>query len=144
VNGALDPAFDGVGKVRTEFASQSSEGAESVAIQTDGKILVAGWTDIYGSATADDFAPVRYNADGSLDGSFDGDGRVTTDLASSFDYGASVAVQSNRKIVVAGFSDPPGAATADFAVARYNEDGWLARYMPDGGLDARSKAMERS
>ena len=133
VNGALDPAFDGDGRVRTEFASSSYEYAQSVAIQSDGKILVAGSTYIVGSGTGSDFALVRYNLDGSLDGSFDGDGKVVTDFASTTDVGTSVAVQSDGKIVVAGYSRP---SPHDFAVARYNQDGSL-----DASFDGDGKVV---
>ena len=132
-NGALDPAFDGDGKVRTEFASSSYEYAQSVAIQSDGKILVAGSTYIVGSGTGSDFALVRYNLDGSLDSSFDGDGKLTTDFASGVDSGVSVAVQSDGKIVVAGYSRP---SPHDFAVARYNQDGSL-----DASFDGDGKVV---
>ena len=50
-----------------------------MAIQADGKIVVAGQSP---TAAATDFALARYNADGSLDTSFDGDGKVTTDFGS--------------------------------------------------------------
>jgi len=108
VTGGLDPAFDGDGKVTTEFTSSSFEYATSVAIQADGKIIVAGGVFIPGSSTRSDLALARYNPDGSLDGSFDGDGKVITDVAGGTDAGFSVAVQSDGKIVVAGESRPPG------------------------------------
>ena len=44
------------------------------------------------------------NADGSLDTSFDTDGKITTAIGSSNDYGRSVAIQSDGKIVAAGHS----------------------------------------
>ncbi len=52
----------------------------------------------------DDFALVRYNTDGSLDTSFDSDGKVTTAIGSGDDYASSVAIQSDGKIVAAGYS----------------------------------------
>ena len=54
------------------------EGATSVAIQSDGRIVAAGGT--FNAPTQVDFAVARYNTDGSLDATFDGDGRVTTPL----------------------------------------------------------------
>jgi hypothetical protein len=61
---------------------------------------------------------VRYNLDGSLDTTFGIDGIVTTAIGSSFDYAYSVAIQSNGKIVVAGYSW--NGSNDDFALARYN------------------------
>ena len=75
--------------------------ASSVAIQSDGKIVAAGYSD---NGSNWDFALVRYNTDGSLDTSFDGDGKVTTAIGSGDDYAYSVAIQSDGKIVAAGYS----------------------------------------
>jgi uncharacterized delta-60 repeat protein len=127
-DGTLDATFDGDGKVRTDFAPSSYEGAEAVALQSDGKIVVAGGVAIPSSSTGDDFGLVRYNADGTLDTSFDGDGKVVTDFAGGFgvlDGARSVAVQPDGKIVAAGLSGAPECCTFDFAVARYNSDGSL-------------------
>jgi uncharacterized delta-60 repeat protein len=117
--GSLDTSFDTDGKVITAFGSGYDYG-QAVAIQADGKIVVAGYTD-YG--TDDDFALARYNSDGSLDSSFDTDGKVTTDFNSDNDYGYAVAIQTDGKIVVAGGSD--NGSDYDFALARYNSDGSL-------------------
>jgi uncharacterized delta-60 repeat protein len=65
-DGTLDTSFGDSGKVITTVAKHSS--AESVAMQTDGKIVVAGNSFIDGKNN--DFAVVRYNANGTLDTSF--------------------------------------------------------------------------
>jgi uncharacterized delta-60 repeat protein/uncharacterized repeat protein (TIGR01451 family) len=116
-DGSLDITFDGDGKVTTDFGSDQ---AFAVAIQGDGKIVAAG-----GAFVSDnqDFAMARYNTDGSLDTTFDGDGKVTTDLAGGFDQANAVAIQGDGKIVAAGLANVSGAF--DFAVARYNADGSL-------------------
>ncbi len=86
--------------------------ATAVALQTDGKILVAGYVD--NGANSYDFCLLRYNADGSPDTNFGDGGRVLTDFASgSYDRAFGMVVQSDGKIVVAGGSDD------DFALARY-------------------------
>jgi uncharacterized delta-60 repeat protein len=59
--------------------------------QADGKLVVAGYSH---NGSNSDFALVRYNADGSLDTGFDGDGKVTTDIGGSNDVGYSVIQQS--------------------------------------------------
>jgi uncharacterized delta-60 repeat protein len=115
--GDLDPTFDGDGKVITQIAED--DGARGVAIQADGKIVAAG------SATASgnlDFALARYNTDGSLDTSFDGDGKVTTDFAAGADEALAVAIQADGKIVAGGSAAISGV---DFALTRYNSDGSL-------------------
>src|SRR5262249_37443992 len=72
----LFPGNAGNGKVTTDIGS-SWDWGYSVALQPDGKILVGGFTQ--GGPDANiDYALARYNADGSLDTSFDGDGKVTT------------------------------------------------------------------
>ena len=112
--GALDTSFNGTGMVTTVVRSYSETGP-SVAVQADGKILVAGDS----GAPNYDFAVVRYNTDGSLDTSFNGTGMVTTDLGSGDDHAASVAVQADGNILVAG------SRAYDFALVRYTNTGAL-------------------
>src|SRR5207247_301788 len=95
--------------------------ADSVAVQPDGKIVVAGGTR--DASSNDAFALARYNADGSLDTSFNGTGKVTTAIGSD-DFADGVALQPDGKIVAAGYSYD-GGSSYDFALARYNADGSL-------------------
>ena len=74
--------------------SVASDAAAAVAVQADGKIVVAGSSD-------GNFALARYGADGALDPSFSGDGLVTTDLGGT-DAGEGVAIQADGRIVVVG------------------------------------------
>jgi uncharacterized delta-60 repeat protein len=121
VDGTLDTSFGGDGKVTTDFTSRLDSVA-GLAIQTDGKILVSGGSGVDGSNPK--FALARYNTDGTLDTSFGGDGKVTTDFTSRLDFANSVAVQDDAKIVAAGLARPSGSR-AKFALARYNIDGTL-------------------
>ena len=115
-DGSLDATFDGDGIAITDFGSMIFEGATSVAIQSDGRIVAAGGT--FQPRTQVDFAVARYNTDGSLDATFDGDGRVTTPLGPvGFDAVSSVAIQPDGRIVALGF------AAFDFGLVRYNADG---------------------
>jgi uncharacterized delta-60 repeat protein len=98
-DGSLDTGFDGDGKVTTAIGAANDYGY-SVIQQADGKLVVAG-TSYNGSSY--DFALVRYNADGSLDASFDGDGIVTTAIGAANDYAQSVIQQADGKLVVAGY-----------------------------------------
>ncbi len=121
-NGALDPSFGDHGKVTTDLSRKGGDCALDVAIQRDGKIVVAGSSG-FGRAHSR-FAIVRYNPDGRLDSTFGGDGRVTTDFTPDSDWATAVAIQADGKIVAAGQSgeDFSGANTM-FAVVRYNPDG---------------------
>jgi uncharacterized delta-60 repeat protein len=123
-DGSLDASFGEGGVVTSDFAN-SNEVANGVAVQDDGKIVVAGWT-IGTNTTGPDFALARYNTDGSLDISFGVDGLVTTDWSSNQDYANAVAIQADGKIVAAGYARVSGNWV--IALARYNPD--------DGSLDA--------
>jgi uncharacterized delta-60 repeat protein len=96
--------------------------ATSLALQPDGKIVVAGSSGL-------DFALARYNADGSLDAGFGSGGTVTTDFG-DWDRAPAVAIQADGKIVVAGttggFYGPD-----DIALARYEGDPTSAARPPN-------------
>jgi uncharacterized delta-60 repeat protein len=113
-NGDLDTDFSGDGIVTTDNGS-SDEGLESVVVQSDGKILTAGYTDNAGFSYL--MAVARYNTDGTLDLTFSGDGIQTTAVGSSDDQATSIAIQTDGKIVAAGFSD--SGSGYEFAVVRY-------------------------
>src|SRR5919197_1494288 len=99
--GELDPTFDGDGKVLTAFGTNQVDSANAVAIQADGKIVAAGESNT--GANPPNFALARYNPDGSLDPSFDGDGKVLTDFGAD-DRAAGVAIQADGRVVAAGAS----------------------------------------
>jgi uncharacterized delta-60 repeat protein len=112
-DGSLDTSFSGDGKQTTDFGG--SDYIQSIAIQSDGKIVAVGAKFYAGF----DFAMARYNTDGSLDTSFDSDGKVTTDFGNFSDVASGVAIQSDGKIVAAG------KAGSGFGLARYNANGSL-------------------
>lgn len=117
-DGRLDISFGTVGEVVTDFGP-FEDVAEAVAVQPDGKIVVAGTT--YGPLNPfgdrdSDFALARYNADGSLDTSFGTGGKVTTDVFGSPDIAADMLIQPDGKIVLVGSSH-------GITVARYNSNG---------------------
>jgi uncharacterized delta-60 repeat protein len=114
---SLDPTFEGDGLVTTNLLDKNDVEIQALSLQPDGKIRVAG-SAISGNSS--DFALIRYKTDGSLDPTFDGDGKVTTDInSSSYDVAWSLILQTDGKIVVAGSSEHY------FALARYNPNGSL-------------------
>jgi uncharacterized delta-60 repeat protein len=135
--GALDLTFGTGGKVTTNFVRQVNDititgvdSATAVAVQGDGRIVVAGTTDVGGSV---DFALARYNANGSLDTSFGTGGTVRTDFFGGNDFATGVVLQDSGKIVVAGYATDAFGMT-DFALARYNADGTLDASFGKGGF----------
>src|SRR6266704_2948668 len=135
-DGSLDPSFGTNGKVATDFHG-STDVARAVALQPDGRIVVAGYA-LRLDGPAFDFALARYNADGSLDATFGTDGRVVTDFSAgggifaNNDGATSAALQSDGKIIVAGASTHE-LTFLDFAMARYNPDGSLDASFANGG-----------
>jgi len=123
VAGDLDSTFNTDGMVTTSFDPLRAAAAD-ITIQTDGKIIAAGQSyDDLG-----DFALVRYNIDGSLDTSFDEDGKVTTMISFFNDYSASVTLQPDGKIIAAG--------TVYFVADGSNADFGLVRYFSNGAIDS--------
>ncbi|HEV7686642.1 MAG TPA: delta-60 repeat domain-containing protein, partial [Acidimicrobiia bacterium] len=119
----LDPTFGQGGVVLTDFG-HSYDWAYALALQPDGKILVAGVSDVSGSK---DFALARFSPNGVLDRTF-GDGGLVTEnrrvLTTDIIHG--IVIQPDGRIVVAGVSfedvltlSPHG----DFMVARYLSTG---------------------
>ncbi len=129
-NGSLDATFGNNGIVTTPILSQVDELYE-IAIQPDGKIVGIGRVNTPAPVSSD-FLVVRYNINGSLDSSFDGDGIVITAISNSNDSASSIAIQANGKIVVAGGS--VGNGNIDFAAARYNSNGSLDSSFGNGGI----------
>jgi uncharacterized delta-60 repeat protein len=130
-NGTLDKSFNGTGKVTTAFSvsgvTGSHAGASAVAIQTNGAIVAAG-------GSGNNIALARYNPDGSLDTTFGGTGIVTQNYAGGYDYGNSVAVQSDGKIVVTGTIQISGALEDSFETLRYNTNGTLDTTFNGSGI----------
>jgi len=116
-NGTLDPSF-GKGGIAITSIHDGDDNASGVAIQPDGKIVVAGSSN---NGSNFDFALIRYNPNGTLDPAFGTGGIVTLDIRNGDDQVSAIAIQPDGKIVVAGYS---------------NTDLALARFRPDGTLDA--------
>jgi uncharacterized delta-60 repeat protein len=126
-DGTPDSSFDGDGRLRVMFGqTQSSGGAQpfDVALQPDGKIIVAGHA---GWEERSDFALARFTSRGKIDTTFSGDGKRRMDFSGAEDEGQAVVIQPNGRIVVAGLAaSSAGSGQPDFA---------LARFWPNGDLD---------
>ncbi len=142
-NGSLDTAFGASGKVATDFYG-TVDWANSVALQPDGKFIVAGVAhgtmennldpnlsvkDVFQtqSPTASDFAVARYHPNGSLDQSFGTGGKGATDFFGSIDAATKVLIRPDGNILALGFAQttpflPAGIhdlSKTDFALVLY-------------------------
>lgn len=119
--GNLDGTFGTGGKVVTSINSGADK-AYSVLLQADGKILVGGMTT--NALTGKDFVCIRYNSNGTLDTTFGVNGIFTNDIqVGSDDVVYSVALQSDGKIILAGYSDDGSNKNA--AIMRLNSNGTI-------------------
>jgi uncharacterized delta-60 repeat protein len=125
LNGTLDRTFGSDGTIITSIRRGAA--AYGVAVQADGKIVVSG-ESLAGRANTM-FTLVRYDADGTLDASFGGDGKVTTDFTPGADANNAIAIQADGKIVASGSA----GSRSRFALARYDPNGTLdATFGGDG------------
>jgi uncharacterized delta-60 repeat protein len=131
--GDLDPTFGIGGKVTTDL-KRSTDIANAVAVQADGKLVVVGQTYQNNDYTGEDFVVARYNTDGTLDTTFGARGRVRTDFPGLAAVPSSVVIQPDGKIVVAGGAFPLFTFAGDFKVARYNPNGSLDTSFGSGGI----------
>jgi uncharacterized delta-60 repeat protein len=127
-DGTLDHSFGGNGKVKTRWADGDG-GASAVAIQADGKIVTAGgWLSDSCCPSESAFALARYNADGTLDSTFSGNGKVktsfTVDGQIAGGAASGVAIQADGMIVAVGTASCAESCSR-FALARFNADGTL-------------------
>jgi uncharacterized delta-60 repeat protein len=142
--GLLDPGFGDDGRVTMAFdppGGWSEDSANAVAVQPDGKIVVAGTKGCRLDHLAPEcsFAVARYDTDGMLDPSFSGDGVVLTHFSSGA-AASDLALQPDGKIVVVGSAAASGD-TWGFAAARYHVDGTLDTTF---GGDGRVKTFTAS
>ncbi|MBV9817546.1 MAG: hypothetical protein JOZ07_04270 [Solirubrobacterales bacterium] len=94
--------------------------ADGLALQPDGKILVAGTSVVNGT----EFSVARLNPDGTLDPSFGSGGKALVSFGGGVDEGRAIALQPDGRIILAGVATTPGAP-GEFAVARLNPSGTL-------------------
>lgn len=125
--GSLDTSFSGDGKAFVAFTG--TDAALAVRIQRDGKIVIVGIADYH---HAYQFAIARLNRNGTLDSSFNGDGKRTFAFPYSINsFPSDLRIQPDGKIVVVGSVD---RGSLDWALLRLNANGRLDRTFGDGGL----------
>ena len=114
-NGSFDTTLGGTGKIVTTMGV-GADSAYAMAVQPDGKILLAG--SCFNGANNDDFCLLRYHANGTLDTSMNGgSSAIFTAIGGGADIAIAIALQPDGKIVLAGYC--AGASGLDFCLARY-------------------------
>jgi uncharacterized delta-60 repeat protein len=128
-NGSVDSTFGDAGKVSTDIASLTEE-VNSLALQSDGKILLAGRCNM--GPNKNYFAIARYHTNGSLDSSFNSCGIALASTQGTLCFLESIAVKNNGKIVAAGHSY--NGTNTDFTILCYNPDGSLDSSFNTNGI----------
>ena len=136
-NGTVDTGFGNAGKVTTDFSCGNPaayQEVNAVALQPDGKIVVAGFLDI-GCQQQGAWWLSRYNANGTLDTTFGNGGIVRTAFVNTWDeHATAIVIQPDGKIVAAGFTVNPSAEVYQTLIlARYNTDGTLDSSFGESG-----------
>jgi len=155
-DGSLDTSFNGTGIVTTDiqtirevsdygyiYTNISDDYVASIAVQEDGKILLAGDSAITNNSKRESsFVLVRYHQDGTLDADFGDNGIVITSIGDGIsyynvsDFMGDMLIQPDGKIVVTGgawFDQSPPAPGYEFVTIRYNSDGTLDPAFGNGG-----------
>lgn len=116
--GHLDITFGSNGRVVTDFGGHAVKGL-TMAVDTAGKIILGG----HGSSTSDgeDFALARYNANGTLDTTFSGDGLLKLDFGGVNNYGFNLSLNAQGDILFGG-STEPDSQNEDFALIKVEGD----------------------
>jgi uncharacterized delta-60 repeat protein len=126
-DGTPDNSFGTNGRITTDIDTSSSDRGESIVIQTDGKIIVAGIASK--STTGGNvgrFAIVRYNTNGTIDDTFGTNGKILTDFNQGKEQNSvgSIKLQSDGSILLVGSINTTfGQSNNDFVLARYLSDG---------------------
>ncbi|EEF59944.1 hypothetical protein [Pedosphaera parvula] len=126
-NGALDFSFGSLGRVSATVAAGTLDIGYSMALQPDGKILMAGGAALGGNSYV---AIARFNTNGTVDNSFGSGGSVINQVGAAADYATALTLQPDGKIVIAGSSQN---VNFKFFAQRYNSDGSIDGSFGTGG-----------
>lgn len=133
-DGTIDMSFGEGGKVVTSFEDATNNYVKKAVLQSDAKILAVGYITL-GKNIGNNIGLVRYNENGALDSSFGINGKVTTQVK-GFETPTGIDVQSDGKIVVAGYTSNPtenGDLNTVF-ILRYNSDGSIDKSFGEKGI----------
>jgi uncharacterized delta-60 repeat protein len=120
-DGSFDYSFGNNGMVVTDITSRKDQPTCMAVHENTGKILVAGYSHMQAQ---EDFAIVCYNADGSLNNGFDGDGKMNAHFGTSYDLATALAVQNDGKLIVGGYGGRIEVGhDNDLVLMRYNTNG---------------------
>ncbi len=126
-NGTVDTSFGTNGIVTTAIGPTDDE-AYSATLESDGKIILGGFSSMGGLGSQRVFALVRYDTNGAVDSSFGKNGVVTTAIGTADDEISSIVMQTDGKIIAAGYSYKGFLSNGDtyyFAMTRYTSNGTL-------------------
>jgi uncharacterized delta-60 repeat protein len=118
-DGSLDSSFNFTGKVAKHVSVNGFDYCTAAALQTDGKIIAVGYS--HNTTTNDDYMLVRFKSNGKIDSSFGTNGITFTDFGGD-DLANGVALQSDGKIVVVGYTHDPNFISK-IVLARYATNG---------------------
>jgi uncharacterized delta-60 repeat protein len=130
-DGSPDNSFNSNGKQVTDFGSSSDDYINAITIQSDGKLVATGYTN---DGVHTYLAASRYNANGTPDNSFDGDGLLTTHITQGNTRFTSTTLQADGKLLTAGYTW--NGTNYDFVVTRNNTNG-----TPDNSFDGDGVAI---
>lgn len=136
-SGGMDGAFSGDGRKTVAFdrGATNEDGATGVVVQSDGSIMIGGYTQVSSSGDFD-FSVARLTSEGDLDTLFAIEGKKSipfNDGGSDYDVANGMVLQSDGKIVVVGSAMKADPQNTDFAVLRLNADGDLDSAFGSGG-----------
>jgi uncharacterized delta-60 repeat protein len=122
-DGTLQTSFANGGKLIYP-ATPGWENANDIILQSDGKLLIGGYT-------LNDFFIIRINSDGSLDETWGEDGMVVTDVTGTQERINRLGLQADGKVIAAGYS---GTNNDDIPIVRYNTDGEIDHTFGNDGF----------
>ena len=147
-SGALDSTFSGIGYSVVPVnpytgPSPPNDYFQSLTLQPDGKILVAGTSWMYSSPRYFQFAAARLNSNGSLDTTFspgdttrnaEGPGKLTADPGTYDDDMSSIVLQSSGKLILIGASETSSTGSRNPVFIRYDNNGYLDTTFGNSGV----------
>jgi uncharacterized delta-60 repeat protein len=135
-NGTLDTTFGTNGKVITSLGGSATEWVTAMAVDSSGRILVAGYTNGNPNVSGDAATVLRYTANGALDTSFGSGGKLITNvrILVHADHSVGIALQPDGKIVLASQTLDSAASAWEFITARFNTNGTTDSTFGSGGV----------